>query len=62
MEAADIGAAATRMLAYADLNHDGSISREEYDILVQDVEYLVEGNLVSYWLRQCTAGRGALGP
>ena len=44
MEDANIGAAATRMLAYADLNHDGLISREEYDALVRDVEYLIEGN------------------
>jgi Ca2+-binding EF-hand superfamily protein len=40
---------AQRMLRFADLNRDGRISRDEFDELVSDLEYVVRGNLIGYW-------------
>ena len=38
-----------RTLAGKDLNRDGKVSRDEFDELVSDLEYVVRGNLIGYW-------------
>ena len=40
---------AEAMLKYADTNHDGSVSRAEFEALLADVEYICPQNVACHW-------------
>ena len=50
---------AARMINVADTDKDGTISRDEFDVLVKDIGYVVRDNLVARWSHQAAVALGA---